>query len=208
VPDHVTFDRLFQQAVETKEPFCKTFLTLSSHEPFEVPFKKFEDPYLNSVAYTDHWLGDFVHRMKQLPLWDNTLIVILPDHAMMYPSEMRYDSPERHHIFSLWIGGAVSHPMVINQICSQIDIAATLLNQLGIDHSDLPFSRDVLSPTSEEYAFYTFPNGFGIISPQGYVVYDCNSEQVSLSKGVDEDSLLLKGKAYLQCLYNDIGERK
>jgi phosphoglycerol transferase MdoB-like AlkP superfamily enzyme len=206
-PDHITFDRLFQQVADAQEPFCKIFLTLSSHEPFEVPFDKFEDPYLNSVAYTDHWLGDFVNRMKQLPQWDNTLIVLLPDHAMKYPTEMRYDSPERHHIFSLWIGGAVRQSVAVDQICGQTDVAATLLNQLEIECSELPFSRDILQPTYEAFAFYTFPNGFGLVSPQGFVVYDCNSEQLSLSEGAKADSLLQKGKAYLQNLYNDIGKR-
>jgi len=204
VPDHITFDHLFDQIRSAQEPFCKIFLTLSSHEPFEVPFNKFEDPYLNSVAYTDSCLGAFLDKLKQLPQWENTLVVIIPDHDMKYPADIRYDAPERHDIFSLWLGGAVRQPLIVDKICSQIDMAATLLNQLGIDYSALPYSRDIMHPNMEEFAFYAFPNGFGIISTQGFVVYDCDSKRVSLWEGTNTDLLLTKGKAYLQCSYNDI----
>lgn len=56
----------------------KTFLTLSSHEPFDVPMSRLEHPYLNSVAYTDSCLGAFVDTLRQSPLWENLLIVLLP----------------------------------------------------------------------------------------------------------------------------------
>ena len=102
-PDHITFDYFYNQVKNAQEPFCKFFLTLSSHEPFEVPYHQFQDPYLNSVAYTDHCLGRFIENLKQLPQWENMLVIIVPDHAMKYPTEIRYDSPERHAIFSLWM---------------------------------------------------------------------------------------------------------
>ena len=206
-PDHITFERLLSDVKRAKIPFLKVFLTLSSHEPFEVPFHKFEDPYLNSVAYTDSCLGQFIDSLKQLPEWDNTLVIMVPDHDMKYPPEIRYDAPERHDIFSLWIGGAVKQPEKIDNICSQTDIAATLLSQLKINYLELPFSNDVLNPATKEYAFYDFPNGFGIITPQGFVVYDCDAKKVSMEEGTNTDSLLLGGKAYLQYLYEDIGKR-
>ena len=57
----------------------KMFLTLSSHEPFDVPMNRLEDKYLNSIAYTDSCVGDFVEKLKRLPVWDNTLIVFIPN---------------------------------------------------------------------------------------------------------------------------------
>jgi phosphoglycerol transferase MdoB-like AlkP superfamily enzyme len=204
VPDHTTFESLYQQIKEARGQYCTFYLTLSSHEPFQVPFNRFQDPYLNSVAYSDDCLGLFIERLKQLPQWENLLVVLVPDHAMKYPTNISYDSPERHRIFSLWMGGAIRQPMVIDQISSQTDIAATLLGQLGIDYAAMPYSRNILHPQTGEYAFYAFPNGFGMVSPQGFVVYDCDSKSVTQSGGINRDSLLLKGKAYLQCSYNDI----
>ncbi len=206
-PDHITFERLFSDVKKEKSPFFKAFLTLSSHEPFEVPFHKFEDPYLNSVAYTDSCIGRFVEQLKQLPEWENTLIVMVPDHDMKYPENIRYDEPERHDIFSLWVGGAVKQPEKIDKICSQIDIAATLLSQLKINYLEMPFSKDILNQATREYAFYDFPNGFGMITQEGFVVYDCDTKKISMKEGTNADSLLLEGKAYLQYLYEDIGKR-
>lgn len=205
-PDHITFERLLQQIQEDKgdSPYMKTFLTLSSHEPFDVPYAHFEHPYVNSVAYTDSCLGDFVDKLRQLPQWDNTLLVLVPDHAMKYPEAVDYFAPERHGIFMIWAGGAVKKPAVVPSICSQADIAATLLGQLNIPAGDFIFSRNVLDPAYKELAFYSFPNGFGVISPQGYVVYDCNSGNVLSRQGENTDELVVDGKAYLQKLYDDI----
>jgi len=205
--DHITFERLLSDVKKEKTPFFKVFLTLSSHEPFEVPFHKLENPYLNSVAYTDSCLGKFIDGLKQLPEWDNTLVILVPDHDMKYPPEIRYDAPERHDIFSLWLGGAIKQPAKIDKICSQTDIAATLLSQLKVNYWGLPFSKDILNPATKEYAFYAFPNGFGMIASQGFVVYDCDANKISMEEGTNTDSLSLEGKAYLQYLHEDIGKR-
>ena len=208
VPDAFTFDRLAGDiASQKEEPFVKMFLTLSSHEPFDVPANKFSNPYLNSVAYTDSCLGVFIDRMKQSPQWDNSLIVLVPDHDMRYPRNISHYAPERHDIFMLWLGGAVANPVVIDDYCMQVDIASTLLNQLNIDTNEFTFSKNILNPSVEDFAFYTFSNGFGILTENGTVVYDCNSKKVIVEEGNGTDSLLLKGKAFLQCLYDDIHQR-
>ncbi len=207
-PDQFTFERLLTQIKEEKqEPFCKIFLTLSSHEPFDVPTKKFAEPYLNSVAYTDSCLGQFVAELKQTPQWDNTLLILVPDHDMFYPSTLQFYEPDRFDIFMIWTGGAVKTPLVVDPICSQTDIAATLLGQLDIDYSPFIFSRNLFSASVTSSAFYDFPNGFGVMSPEGKIVFDCGSNQLLYKTGRNADRLLLEGKAYLQSLYNDIQKR-
>lgn len=207
-PDHITFPRLLKEMREAKEmPYMKTFLTLSSHEPFDVPYAHFDDPYVNSVAYTDSCLGSFVDELKQLPEWDNTLLILVPDHDMRYPYNIEYYAPERHDIFMIWAGGAVKERRLIEKICSQADIATTLLSQLNIDTKDFPFSRDILAPTYKQLAFYTFPNGFGVIDTSGYTVFDCGSMHTMLQQGPNSDSLTTKGQAILQKLYDDIAAK-
>jgi phosphoglycerol transferase MdoB-like AlkP superfamily enzyme len=208
VPDAFTFEK-FAKDIENErhEPFVKLFLTLSSHEPFDVPTCKFNEPYLNSVAYTDSCLGIFIDKIKHSPLWDNSLIVLVPDHDMRFPKTIDHFAPERHDIFMLWLGGAVKKPVVIDNLCTQADIAATLLGQLGIPASQFTFSRNILNPSSKEFAFYTFPNGFGMISPAGKVAFDCDGNNPVFSEGEATDSLVVEGKALLQCLYDDIQAR-
>lgn len=206
-PDAITFEKLYEQVEsETEQPYFKAYLSLSSHEPFDVPGRQFEDPYLNSVYYTDSCLGVFINKMKLREDWKNTLIVLVPDHDMRYPATISHFNPERHHIFMLMAGGAVKEPRAIEKICSQTDIIATLLSQLGIGHSQFRFSRNILSDDFNEFAFYTFPNGFGVVSPDGKVSFDCDSEQWLMQESLSADSLTTLGKAYLQYLYQYLEE--
>lgn len=201
--DEFAFSKLQEQiAAEKNTPYFKAFLTLSSHEPFDVPTVRFDDPYLNSVFYTDSCLGVFVDEIKKRADWENTLIVMVPDHNMRYPYNIEYFAPERHQVFMLWMGGAVKKPMVVDKICSQTDIASTLLTQLDIESEEFIFSRNVLSADYKEFAFYDFPNGFGVAETSAKAAYDCTADKELLREGENTDSLFVKGKAYLQFLYN------
>lgn len=208
VPDAFTFDKFLNDIEKEKEqPYLKMFLTLSSHEPFDVPTNKFDEPYFNSVYYTDSCIGVFIDKLKASPAWKNSLVIFIPDHNMRYPKTIGHFDPARHKSFMLWIGGAIKEPIIINKVCSQIDMAPTLLSQLHIDHSQFPFSKDILNPTAKEFAFYTFPNGFGMITDKGKAVYDCDGKKELIKEGMVADSLMLQGKAMLQCLYDDISNR-
>ena len=49
--------------------------------------------------------------------------------------------PRFYHIPLLWLGGAVKQPMQVDKIMNQTDLAATLLGQLGLEHTAFTFSR-------------------------------------------------------------------
>lgn len=210
VPDGLTFNRLFDMLKEregAKKPWFTAFLTLSSHEPFEVPFKKFDDAHYNAFAYTDHCIGEFIKRFKKTPQWKNTLIVLLPDHGTPYPKEGERFSPRYFRIPMIWAGGAVSRKMTVEKIMNQTDLAATLLAQLGLKHGDFKFSRNVLSESyNSPFAFYSFVNGFCFLDNTGVSVYDNASNKVFFNVAPEGDSLRVeKGKAILQTLYDEVG---
>lgn len=210
VPDGLTFNRLFDMLKEregAKKPWFTAFLTLSSHEPFEVPFKKFDDAHYNAFAYTDHCIGEFIKRFKNTPQWKNTLIVLLPDHGTPYPKDGERFSPRYFRIPMIWAGGAVSRKMTVEKIMNQTDLAATLLAQLGLKHGDFKFSRNVLSESyNSPFAFYSFVNGFCFLDNTGVSVYDNVSNKVFFNVAPEGDSLRVeKGKAILQTLYDEVG---
>ena len=210
VPDGLTFNRLFDMLKEregAKKPWFTAFLTLSSHEPFEVPFKKFDDAHYNAFAYTDHCIGEFIKRFKKTPQWKNTLIVLLPDHGTPYPKEGERFSPRYFRIPMIWAGGAVSRKMTVEKIMNQTDLAATLLAQFGLKHGDFKFSRNVLSESyNSPFAFYSFVNGFCFLDNTGVSVYDNASNKVFFNVAPEGDSLRVeKGKAILQTLYDEVG---
>lgn len=213
VPDGITFSRLFDILKSRKDsgkPWFTAFLTLSSHEPFEVPYKKFSDKHFNAFAYTDHCIGNFISRFRKTPQWKNTLVILLPDHGIPYPKVGERFGPRYFKIPMIWTGGAVSKKMVYAKIMNQTDLAATLLAQLGIDHSNFDFSRNVFSKSYKNpFAFYSFVNGFGFLDKSGFSVYDNLSGKVfysSSDKTSDDSVRVRKGKAILQTLYDRIGE--
>jgi len=208
--DDVTFSWLYSDIAkrDTASLWMSTFLTLSSHEPFEVPFHHMDNPYLNSVAFTDSCLGSFIEKTKELPLWEDLLIILVSDHGYRYPAGMVESYPARYHIPMIWLGGAVKKSMQINTFSNQTDLAATLLNQLDIPHNDFIFSKDIMNKQQPHYAFYTFNNGFGFIDPTGISVYDNGGEQLLIAQPKESnEERLRKGKALLQTLYDDLGSR-
>lgn len=224
VPDNITFNRLadmLDKRSNSTRPWFTAFLTLSSHEPFEVPFQKFKDKHCNAFAFTDNCIGQFIKRFRKSPAWHNTLIVLLPDHGIPYPKKGERFGPRYFHIPIIWTGGVVKEHRVIDRIVSQTDLAATLLAQLGIDYSDFTFSRNVLSDnycsSGNDFAFYSFVNGFGVVDSTGASVYDNASNRIFYNEKLDDcdtecnderniKERITRGKAILQTLYDKLGE--
>ena len=210
VNDDITFEYLYNQLRNRKEegPWHTAFLTLSSHEPFEVPYHRLEDKIPNAFAYTDECLGKFIDRLKQTPAWKDLLVICLPDHGFYYPREGSNAMPRFYHIPLLWLGGAVKQPMQVDKIMNQTDLAATLLGQLGLEHTAFTFSRNVLgSDYKYPFAFYSFNNGFSFRDSTGVTVFDNNSGSILFNEPEADESRLDKGKAILQTVYDDLGNR-
>ena len=196
--DHVLAEAASQR------PFFAAMLTLSSHEPFDVPFAKFDDPMLNAMAFTDACLDRFVERVRQTPVWKDLLVILIADHAYPYPYGIANSDALRHRIPMLWLGGAVRRPAVVETYGSQSDLAATLLAQLGIAHGDFLFSRDLFDPARPKVGYWCFNNGFGVADAGGTTIFDCTSARV-----ISPDSTaaqLRDGKAMLQTTYKAIRE--
>lgn len=189
---------------EEGEPFLAGWLTLSSHEPFEVPFEKFEDKIANSMAFTDDCLGELVDRLKASSAWENLLLVVVPDHGMGNFRRGTWSETEIHRIPMIWTGGAVKEPRVVDAYGSQIDIAATLLAQLGIDHSDFDYSKDMLDPALPKFGYYAYNEGFVVIDERGESGWDASSNRTT--EGALEEQIEL-GRTLLQQTYEDIARR-
>ena len=209
VPDQYVFDRALAD-IKSQAPnatHLSVIQTSSSHEPYDVPFKKLNNKILNAFAYTDNCLGKFVAALKKLPSWKNTLVVLVPDHQGCYPEDMDNYSPQRYHIPLLLLGGALKAKGPIATLGSQADIAATLLSQLGFSYSEFTFSKDMLNPNVPHFAFSTVPNAFMMKTTDNTVFYNCETNKTILDNGKVPGKNLPYGKAYLQKLYDDISNR-
>ena len=210
--DHVVFERLKDDlSGQIKEPFFKAIFTLSSHEPFEFPGeRKFgDDVEVNSFrsahAYTDSVVGDFLRWSKEQKWWDHTLIIITADHGHKLPQHNgAFNEPSKYHIPMLWLGGALDTSQItVSNICSQKDLAYTLLKLLNGDITDFDWSHDMLQESSNHFAHYIYNKGFGTIDQAGFVVYDFVSDKIISQEGAQEDDLTNLGQSITQTAFQD-----
>lgn len=207
VRDDITFGTLSQLTTTMRKPFLIGYSTLSSHVPWDVPIHHFDDEVLNAFYYLDQCVGKFIEQLRKTPLWDNTLVVMLPDHGIVYGG-LDESNPLLTHIPMIWVGGVVKEPRRIEQICNQTDLPATLLGQLGLNHDAYTFSRDVLSKTyTRPVAIHTYDDGFSMIDSTGFVNYDFISDKVVKAQGAGCERLIQQAKAILQVATKDLNER-
>lgn len=208
--DHVVFERFLKETPEGSDKFFKTILTLTSHEPFDIPVEPLlrgtdmESKFLSSLHYTDMAIGNFIREAKKRDWWDNTLVVIIADHGTRIPGNSGSEDFFRQHIPMIWLGGALAKTdTVIHTIASQTDLAATLLKQLKLESKAFRFSKNILSAKPNPFAFYTFNEGFGYLSANNFMIYNIVTNTFTHSTEKKGSLLEQQSKAYLQYLYTD-----
>lgn len=214
VTDSIVVERLYNKVVADSRGGGKWFttcLTLSSHEPWEVPYTRLADvnPIVNAFAYTDQQLGRLLERLRteQPDVWQNMLVIVTPDHSCRYGVETMEE--RFFHIPMLWTGGVVRKAKEVPTLMSQSDIAATLLAVLGMDHSAFHYSRNVLSPTyTYPSAYASTPEGIALRDTTGYTFYDLNAGRTIVDEGEGSDLREMRAKAMLQMSYDLLEERK
>lgn len=216
--DQFVADRVLADLGTTPAPFFVTWLTLSSHEPFDVPGptrmagSDGESRFLNSLAYTDHVVGDFLRRARETTWWDNTLVVILADHSKKLErtdADVPYKSAASwYHIPMLWTGGALARSGVVDRLSSQTDLAPTLLGQLNLPGGDrYRFGRDLFRGSDRGWAYYGFDDGFGLVTADGSLVWEHQPGRITSSTGSPQPGSLRLGRAMLQVSYQDYLDR-
>lgn len=209
VPDHILAAKMMEDIKEQqneKRPMLRILQTSSSHEPFEVPYHRLKDKRLNAFAYTDSVIGAIVREYRKLPRWKNTLIVFVPDHVGGYKENLNDHDRSRYQIPLILAGGAISRPMKVGIIGSQHDIAATLLGQLGVEHREFTFSKNMMSDATPKFAFFAVNDAFGIVSEENSLIYDNRAKRIVYDKG-EKGFNLKRGQAYLQKLYDDLAKK-
>lgn len=202
--DGALFDKLsedyFSESVAA--PRFRIVQTSSSHEPFDVPYNKYKDKRVNAFAYADSCTGSFIEKLKTSGRWDKTLVILVPDHYGAYPETS--DEEARHKIPLIMTGGALRLKGANSTYASQIDIATTLLAQMGISHSGFKFSKNILNPASPHFGYFAGPSLFGIITPDNRLIYNCDANAVVTDEGPAKGTNIERGKAFLQKLYDDL----
>ncbi len=197
---------LIQERKGSKQPWVMTYQTISSHEPWIVPYSRLSDPKLNSFAYTDDVVGQLVNTLQNDPeLWDNLLIIIIPDHGFLY--EQTFEDPEFFHSPMLWLGGAVKQPKQIDVLMNQSDIYATLLAQMGLYTPDASnaWSRNVLSRNyTHPMVYCNFPAGIMLKDNTGTSILDITAWKPITEQPEHSDARLQQARELLHESYSFI----
>jgi phosphoglycerol transferase MdoB-like AlkP superfamily enzyme len=211
VQDDVVMERFFNDISNAPKPLFYSVFTLSSHEPFEVPYSSvFADgttlgSFLNSISFTDSVLGVFYDKFVASPMWHNSLLVFVADHGHYLPLNSRHEEPSHYRIPLIFGGGALlpefrkkENPANI----SQTDISFTLLRQFAIQDTNLAQSRNFLCKNYAAPVGYIFNFGYGIITPQAdTVVFDVGGNRL-IKYGIKDSTWIPASDAWFRKVLN------
>ena len=190
---------------------CSIF-TLSSHAPYDQPMKdvltkgRAENKYLNAAYYADRSIGEFMDKAGTRPWFKNTLFVFVADHA--HPTHLHSDMfIAQHHHIPLLLYGEVIKPgyrgYFHEKMVQQHDLAATLLSRLHLPHKEFFWSRDVLNPYTQQWAYMSYsPDGFiWVHDGEEYSIDHFRNNEFHhnfISDSTKTPQLLKEGKSYMQ----------
>lgn len=215
VHDEFLFNRMLDESESLKTPFFSTIFTLSTHPPFDFPGEKKtfpwagdENNYVNASMYSDSCVGDFIRKAKSKNWFSNTLFVFIADHSRESPRKNNYYSSAYRHIPFILYGDVLKPEFrgkKYDRIVSQIDLASTLLSQLKIDSKSYRWSKNLMNPAVNEFAFYAYLDGSeGWIQKMNNFTYNKNLAtfyEENFSDSVSRKDIIRCEKAYLQVLF-------
>ena len=193
-----------KQENEAEKPFFWACQTISSHEPWEVPYQRLDNKVHNAFAYTDHCVGQFLDSLSRTSVWDNLLVVVYADHGHTYG--LTFDNPEFFHMPLFLIGGAVSKVKTYDTIIAQNDMVATILSQMGIPHNEeFPWSRNVFSRNyTYPFAYCNYPAGALFVDGSGKTMMDVQSGYIMADEPEPSGERLKHLQVMLQKTYDTI----
>lgn len=141
--------RLADESYAHGKPFLHVVLTTSNHRPFTFPETDIhlaQGTRVSAVRYTDYAIEKFMKEARKKTWFDDTVFVFVGDHpsSIAGKTEVPYES---YGVVSMMYSPKYIAPQNISLLCSQIDIAPTLLSIVGFDYTSPFFGKDILTMT-------------------------------------------------------------
>ncbi|HEX5003533.1 MAG TPA: LTA synthase family protein, partial [Bacteroidia bacterium] len=202
---------LQQQALEldtTNQPFFSFLLTLSTHEPFEVPVTtpfngtSESEQFKKAAWYTDASLREYFNKVSKSSWFSNTIFVLVADHGHRLPLLRSYQNPLIRHIPLLIYSPLLQDSLAgkqMAQTATQNDLAATLLGQLGMDTKDYNWSNDLMVTPRNHFAYLSLDESIEWVTPDDTLLLDIS--HFSKEKKPESGKPETRARAYLQLLY-------
>ncbi len=184
---------LFADVLEkSPQPFFGFFFTLGTHEPWGtfVPEsfgsgleKKFpEKSYLRGLYYSDWALGQFLRRLQQAGLYEDTIFIIVGDHRVR--NRAHASLQQSFHVPFVIVAPGLLEPGENLRLGGQADVLPTLVDMFHLHTPYAAMGNSLFEPGAEEFAFICYDSGdhFGWIDRRGLVL-----EAPALVPGFQQD---------------------
>ncbi len=156
--DEDLFDQAHQEFLAMGDrPFLAAMLTLSLHRPFEIPPERVDVveptgphyPARTCVRYTDWAIGKFLEKARQAEYFNRTIFVFVADHRGEFLGPDHSAASYRIPLLIYAPGVPGSDRRRISTVCSQTDIAPTIMSLLGGRYEHSFFGASVLDRPAE-----------------------------------------------------------
>jgi phosphoglycerol transferase MdoB-like AlkP superfamily enzyme len=149
VGDEFLFDNVLTQLDKTHQSgkrMLAQVMTTSNHRPYTYADGRIDIPSPGgrdgAVKYTDYSIGYFLDKAKTKPWFADTLFVIVADHCASAAGKTKLPVPG-YHIPMIMYAPSLLKPGKYTELVSQIDIAPTLIDVLGVQGDDHFYGRSV-----------------------------------------------------------------
>lgn len=155
--------------------FFNHIMTVSNHRPFTYPEGRIDiSPKLQiregAVKYTDFAIQHFIDQCKTRPWFKKTIFVIVADHCAKSAGKVAMPV-NNYHIPCLIYNPHIIPASVCSKLCSQIDLAPTLMGILNQSYQSSFLGYDIFkTPASEERTFISTYEGLGFIKKDSLLV--------------------------------------
>ncbi|HVV49348.1 MAG TPA: LTA synthase family protein [Polyangia bacterium] len=198
-----------------QKPFFLTVVTLASHHPYGVPrgfpIKQYApqkdlNDFLNTIAYTDRFVGKLFADLERTGHLQDTLLVVFGDHGegLAQHGRREHDAvpyEEGVHVPIVLVGPEVPPKTVVHGLRQLTDIAPTTAHMLGFEGNVPFFGSDLLhDPPHDRLLVFCYYKNYcadAIDADGTKVVYHFNSFPTQLFRlpgDPDERHNLLTGK--------------
>ncbi len=183
IPDHILFEKAAALVDSFPRPFQLTILTLSNHEPWDLPdssVQRYTDDEdssktFNSQIYADYSLGRFFSLMKEKDVFDSTIFVFVSDHNRVGPTRFIIETKYFHIPLLIYSPALLGDSAVrIDTYSSQTDILPTLMGLLGSDYVHASWGRNLfdLPDGDSGFAVMNVANRLGYIDNNYFYAED------------------------------------
>ncbi len=144
------FDKTLKECDRTiaaGKPFLKLLMTTSNHRPYthsEVIGIPSDHHRSTAVRYTDYAIGNFLEKAKEKPWFKDTVFVIVADHCANSAGKLDVETIKYHIPMFIYCPAHIA-PKKIDTLCSQIDLAPTLLGLLNFNYTSEFYGKDIIN---------------------------------------------------------------